>query len=291
LHWPVENIATRKKGILLLLVFWIELKVARLKKTKIFWTAHNLRSHERKHPLLEAIAWRVLFSNIDGIICMSDTGKRELFRHHPQTRSIPIFTIPHGHFRGAYPDVVSKNEARAALEIAPDEFVLVFIGLIRPYKGVSKLIHCFVRSQLANAKLLIAGMANDEMTREIKKAAAHSSNVKLVLKFVNRDDIQKYLRAADLVILPYIEIQNSGSALLALSFDRPILVPARGALCELRDIVGCDWVKLYEGDLSPEIIRAAVQWVKARPIRSNDRAPLDALNWERIARLTIQAFS
>jgi beta-1,4-mannosyltransferase len=43
------------------------------------------------------------------------------------------------------------------------------------------------------------------------------------------------MRAADLIALPYKEILNSGSAILALSFDRPILVPAAGALAELSE--------------------------------------------------------
>ncbi|MGH6683335.1 MAG: hypothetical protein ACRECA_05330, partial [Pseudolabrys sp.] len=86
-------------------------------------------------------------------------------------------------------------------------------------------------------------------------------------------------------------ILNSGSAILALSFDRPILVPAQGALAELYDIVGTDWVRLYEGALSPDIVRGAVQWTKAHPLNPGARARLDALNWDRIARLTLQAFA
>lgn len=293
LHWPVESILVRRKGsrFLRLFEFWMELKVARLKKIKIFWTAHNLRPHERNQPLLERVIWRALLANIDGIICMSDLAKQALLDEHPRCRSIPIFTIPHGHYRGAYPDVMSKGEARAVLGISADEFVGVFIGQIRPYKGVAQLVRCFVEARLTNSKLLIAGVAEDGLMREIERAAVPDPNIRLYFGFVDRKDIQKYLRAADLVILPYIEILNSGSAILALSFDRPILVPAQGVLSELRSIVGPDWVSLYEGQLNSEIVRAAVQWTKARQVRPDTPAPLDALSWERIGRLTIQAFS
>lgn len=293
LHWPVEKLLGRRRGFrfLHLLIFWIELKVARLKKTKIFWTVHNLRPHERSHRLMERVIWRLFLPNIDGIICMSDLGKQQLLRAHPQSRSIPISTIPHGHYRGAYPDLISRNEARKALGIPPDEFVGLFIGQIRPYKGVEKLIHCFAEAQLTNAKLLVAGMADDRLMREIKNAAVLSSDVKLFLGFVDRNDIQKYLRATDLVILPYVEVLNSGSAILALSFDRPILVPDRGAMAELCNVVGPGWVSLYEGELSLEIIRSGVHWAKARQIPPDSRAPIDMLNWDHIARLTIEAFS
>lgn len=293
LHWPTENVVGRKYArdvIPRLLIFWTILKVARVKKTKIFWTVHNVKPHEQNHPLLERIFWWIFLPNVDGIICMSHAGKQELVRHHPKTQSIPIFTIPHGHYRGAYPAEIKKDEARAALGFSDDDFVIVFFGQIRAYKGVSRLIRCFAESRLPNTKLLIAGTANNQMAMEIKEAAALNPNIKLILEFVSRDDVQKYFRAADLVILPYIEIQNSGSALLALSFDRPILVPARGSLSELREIVGSDWVRLYEGELSPETIGDAVQWVKNRSTR-DVRAPLDAFEWEHIAQQTIQAFS
>lgn len=186
---------------------------------------------------------------------------------------------------------MSRNEARAALGIPQDEFVGAFVGQIRPYKGVAQLIRRFVEAKLTNSTLLVAGDATESMMRELENAAVPGPNVRLCFGFVDRNDIQKYLRAADLVILPYTEILNSGSAILALSFDRPILVPDRGALAELRSFVGPDWVNLYEGELSPGTIRAAVHWTKARQIQPDARAPLDALNWEHVGRMTIQAFS
>jgi beta-1,4-mannosyltransferase len=245
LHWPTENIVGRKyvrDVIPRLLIFWTMLKVARFKKTKIFWTAHNIEPHEQKHPLLERVFWRVFLPNVDGIICMSQTGKQELFRHHPETQSIPIFTIPHGHYRGAYPDEMTEDEARTALGLPSDDFVAVFLGQIRAYKGVERLIRCFIEAQITNAKLIVAGSAADDVARDITKVSEANSNVRLFLEFVNQNDIQKYLRAADLVILPYTQILNSGSAILALSFDRPILVPACGTLIELGEIVGPNWV-------------------------------------------------
>jgi beta-1,4-mannosyltransferase len=107
---------------------------------------------------------------------------------------------------------------------------------------------------------------------------------------VDRDRVQYFLRAADLVVLPYTEILNSGSALLALSFDRPILVPAIGAIPELYELAGGDWVRLYEGELTPELLSDAMRWAKQRSPDEFEHAPLDALDWNRLARLTLEAF-
>jgi beta-1,4-mannosyltransferase len=287
LHWP-ERIAT----FLGLLKFLTKLRVARFKKTKIFWTAHNLRLHEPANPLLERIFWRIFLPNVDGIICMSKLGEKQLCAQYPRARTIPTFLIPHGHYRGTYPDVMSKTEARKALKVASDQFVTTFLGQIRPYKGVAQLIRCFVDAQVTNAQLIVAGKPLDDATlKEITEAAAINSAVRLFPGFVDHNDIQKFLRATDLVVLPYKQILHSGSVILALSFDRPILVPALGALAELQESVGSDWVRLYKGELHPETIRSAIHWVRSRQLGPDARAPLEELNWDRIAEATIRAFS
>ena len=294
LHWPLEYVihGTDPHAIARrLATFALALKVARFRKTKIFWTVHNIRPHEQKYPLLERWFWRIFLPSLDGIICMSEAGRQELLREHPQTRSVPTFTIPLGHYRGAYPDVVSKDQARAALDIPKERMVALFIGQIRPYKGVAELIRCFVEAKLTDAELLVAGKAEEGMARAIRRTAAAAPNVRLALAFIPRDELQLYLRAADLVILPFTEILNSASALLALSFDRPILVPAQGALPELHQIVGPEWMRLYHGPLSPMIVRDAMEWAASRAIPRGPHAPLDSLGWDEIGRLTLRAFS
>jgi glycosyltransferase involved in cell wall biosynthesis len=105
---------------------------------------------------------------------------------------------------------------------------------------------------------------------------------------VPENDVQRYLRAADLVVLPFKEITNSASALLALSFDRPVLVPARGAMGELQTVAGRDWVSTYEGDLTPRILADALDWALQRP---RDGSPhLEALEWPLIARQTLALY-
>ncbi|MGH6683436.1 MAG: hypothetical protein ACRECA_05840, partial [Pseudolabrys sp.] len=199
LHWPLEYVVNKAGALSIarsLLMFVLALKVARFKRTKIFWTVHNIRSHEQSHAWLEWIFWRVFLPNLGGIVCMSDAGREEIFRRQPRTRSIPIFTIPHGHYRGAYPDAIGKDEARAALDIPPGRFVALFIGQIRAYKGVPDLIRCFVDARLDNAGLLVVGKPDAQSERDIQNAASRASGVRLALGFVEREEMQKYLRAA-----------------------------------------------------------------------------------------------
>jgi glycosyltransferase involved in cell wall biosynthesis len=96
------------------------------------------------------------------------------------------------------------------------------------------------------------------------------------------------LGAADLIVLPYDHILQSGTALLALSFDRPVLVPDRGAMSELQAEVGAEWVRTYEGDLTADTLAHAMDWAETA-IRS-ERAPLDDREWPRLARQTEQLY-
>ena len=81
---------------------------------------------------------------------------------------------------------------------------------------------------------------------------------------------------------------NSGAALLSLSFDCPVLAPNQGSLAELADCVGTAWLQLYDGELTADILRDAVQWgvLDHRP----DRAPLEELSAEAISSKTVMAY-
>src|SRR3546814_7330881 len=67
---------------------------------------------------------------------------------------------------------------------------------------------------------------------------------------------------ADAVVLPYRDIVNSGSALLALSRFRPVIAPRLGSLIELQGQVGEDWLWLYDGPLTGERMREGIEWVR-----------------------------
>ena len=98
-----------------------------------------------------------------------------------------------------------------------------------------------------------------------------------------------YLSACDLAVFPYREILNSGSAILALSFNRPALVPARGAMAELRDMAGPDWVYTYDGaNLDGAILSAALD--KATAPSRPAACDLSSLSWQSIAAGTFAAY-
>lgn len=292
LHWPDRRVRSarltdavlRSAGLIALL------DIAHQRRMKVVWTVHNLAAHEGvKREWLERRYWDALTSRLDGFICLSESGVPAARQRHPNLEHIPGFVIPHGHVHGVYPDVLTRDQARATLGIADGAAVIAVIGQVRAYKNIPQLMTAFRSLERDDAVLLVAGRARPESLRDrIVEMARGDSRIRLDLRFVPDDEVQLHLRAADLVVLNYREILNSGSALLALSFDRPLLVPRKGAMADLERSVGAEWVRTYDGDISAPQLQAALEWATRsdRP----QRPPLNHLGWDRIGELTADAF-
>lgn len=263
------------------LVFAALLSLARWRGIRILWTVHDLGSNDRLHPRLEAWFWRFFVGRIDAYVCLSDGGRRLARERFPELRRLPSFTMPHGDYGDAYPHQVSRAEARRVLELPPDATVLLHFGLIRPYKNVPHLIRTFRELQDATVILLIAGNPYDEtVEREVRASAEGAPRVRLRLGWIKPDEVQIMFAACDLVVLPYRRILNSGVTMLALSFERPILVPDKGAMREQQATFGPEWLQLYDGELERRHLEEACRWARTTPRRSPD---LTGLDWDTLA--------
>jgi beta-1,4-mannosyltransferase len=290
-HWPDHDLNVSKNQTIVLVRICIKLLVIdrfRANGAKLIWTMHNLGSHERLHPRLESWFWRQFISRLDGVIALSEAGLELARQQFPAVAALPQFVIPHGHYRDEYPND-DTLDAREALGIKPGAKVLLYFGSIRPYKNVSRLIELFRELPGENAVLYIVGRSpSAEVTQQLQALADLDHRVHLNLSFVSKDRVQLYFRAADLVVLPYQEILNSGSAILALSFNRPVLVPRLGAMSELARSVGNDWVQTYSGDIKVKVLEQSLEWAM-NTVRPR-LAPLERLDWREISTKTIKAF-
>lgn len=292
IHWPEKALMTGGVGSRLTgaVAGLAVLEAARRHGAKVVWTTHNARPHERRGGRLERWYWSGVLRRVDGVIHPSGASQAAVEAAYPSLRRLPHAVIGLGHFRGSYPDHLSREQARGDLGVPPDATVITFLGLLRPYKNVPRLIE-LVRSLPAEreALLLVGGEPLDRaIAEEIERAAGGDARVRLHLRHVPDEDVQRYLRAADLVALPFTDITNSGSALLALSFERPVLVPRLGAMGELQALVGADWVRTYEGELTAAALGEAIDWARRR---SPDAAPdLSPLDWPAIAEQTLALY-
>lgn len=292
IHWPEYFIAHPSAlkafaGSLgtLLAMQWLSMRGA-----KIVWTAHNLQSHHGPRPRIERWFWRAFTRHLEAFIALSERGREEAEEEFPRMRSVRSFVIAHGNYRGVYPNVVSKRGARESLGVPGDASVVCFLGSIAPYKGLPDLISAFRALPQADLRLVIAGASDhSQEAAALRKQADPDKRVIFHAGFVPAERIQIYLNAADLVVMPFRKTWNSGSAMLALTFDRPILVPARGAFIELAEQIGAEWIRTYESSLSAEKLQAALDWAKTN--KRAVEAPLDKFDWNQIAEATLHCYS
>ncbi len=289
LHWPASTLNRSRWSAAALHTArrLAAIVAARRRGATVVWTVHNLASHDVRHARSERAFWRALPRLVDGWLSLTASALDDIEAAYPGLAGKPRATVPMGHFREAYPDRVDRDTARATLRIARDARVLAHIGRIRPYKGVPALVDAFAGLDDADAVLLVAGACPDaELADRLREAAGRDDRVHLRLGRVPDDALAAYLRAADLVVLPFEEILNSSSALLALSFDVPVLVPTLGAMPELAAEVGGDWVRLYDGPLRPEHLEEGL--AAGRP---QGRPDLDRHDWAAIATATLDLYA
>lgn len=86
--------------------------------------------------------------------------------------------------------------------------------------------------------LLVGAPFAETYTSQVRQYAQADHSIKFRFEHIPDDDIQTYMKAADIVVLPYRSVLTSGAALLAMSFGKPILASRKGCLAEDLDSQG-----------------------------------------------------
>lgn len=94
-------------------------------------------------------------------------------------------------------------------------------------------------------------------------------------RFLDDEELVHAMTDAELIVLPYRHMHNSGTALAALSVDRPVLVPDNEVNRALAAEVGSGWVLLFDGALTAETLSNALGSAASRTTRPD----LSAREW------------
>jgi glycosyltransferase involved in cell wall biosynthesis len=147
--------------------------------------------------------------------------------------------IPFG-LNSTVPDTaLTPAGARQRLGISAPEKVLLFFGNIAPYKGVEYLVDAFLElaARRTDYRLVIAGRPKGEaeywgrLEAKINASAARG-RVLLKIEYVPDADTEIYFKAADVLILPYTHIFQSGVLFLGYNFGLPAIAADVGSLKE-----------------------------------------------------------
>jgi beta-1,4-mannosyltransferase len=213
---------------------WLTLRLLRRAPVSVVWTVHNLKPHEGSRPVLYRLLERQAARTADALLVHSryaaEMVQREL---SPRGR---IAVAPHGHYLDSYPQTAhSREELRQRYGLAPDGFVFLLFGQVRPYKRVAEAVRTFKGLDGARLAVLVAGNPKDEGTREeLEILAAQDDRVALELRWIGDEEVEGLHRASDAIVLNYPEIFSSGALLLAWSLGRPVVAPAGATIDELQ---------------------------------------------------------
>jgi beta-1,4-mannosyltransferase len=293
IHWP-ESLLETGSGLRVRLSAWQHLRIldwARRRSARLVWTIHNLNPHDLVFPSVELGFWRAVLRRLDAVIALNQCSLAEAHARYAELARLPGFVIPHGHYRGVYPNTVDRETARRRLNVPAGARVMTFFGQIRAYKNIPELIAAARALTASPLVLFVCGRTSKRapgLDAVIRAAAGNDQRIRLELRHIGDDEVQLYLNAADLVVLPYQDILNSGAAILALSFDRPVLVPELGGMAELRAAVGASWVHTYRGSLDAGVLTEAMAW--AVGAGRSATPPMHSFDWPVIAAQTVGAY-
>ena len=238
IHFDWESSYYYRKSLLLTLlsipVFLAQILFCRwFMNISLVWTPHNLRPHDLGNAGLHRLVRRIFASQMDWI---------RLFSHRSLTAAAEEFKqaetrfriVPEGSYKAYYPEyAIGKTAAtlREELGIPPNHKVLLYLGLIKPYKGLTELLTAFHRLDPRDTTLLIAGKSMQEAYfRELSDAASAGRNVCIREGFVQEAELPAWYQLASAVVLPFRKIENSGSVIMAMGYKKAILAPAMGVL-------------------------------------------------------------
>jgi glycosyltransferase involved in cell wall biosynthesis len=211
---------------------------------KIALTAHNVNAGTRdsSDTPLNRLTLRIQYRLADHIFVHTEKMKNELRKGFGVPEDA-VTVIPYG-INNAVPDTeLTPDEAKQRLGIRGGERTILFFGNIAPYKGLDYLVAAFEKivARGGDYRLIIAGRIKkgcENYWKQIQRTISRNDNrERMILKIehIPDENIELYFKAADVLVLPYRHIFQSGVLFLGYSFGLPVIAADVGSLRE--DIV------------------------------------------------------
>lgn len=243
LHWHHPFLVTDNKylSIIKSVGFMCQLLPLKFMGVKMVWTIHNITGHKRNSEPVELFFSKYLAKICDRLIVHCASAKQEVIKKYYISES-SVVVIQHGNYIGQYENTIKHSDARNKLCIKDEDMVFLYFGQIRQYKGIPELLNAFRilhNNKVNNVKLLIVGKSYDDKIKEqILNNRNDREKIMPVIEFIPDKDIQLYMNAADIIVLPYKDILTSGTTILAMSFGKPIIAPEIGCIIDILDNKG-----------------------------------------------------
>lgn len=205
---------------------------------RLVLTVHNVNARKRdaRDSFLNRLSLRVQYRLSDHILVHTEKMKGELVAEFDVVKD-KISVIPFG-INNTVPDTtLSTTEAKRQLGLSQHDKTLLFFGNIAPYKGLEYLIAAFSKllSQDSNYRLIIAGRpkGDERYWKEIEQSIARDGiqgRIVPRIEYVPDEQTELYFKAADVLVLPYTRVFQSGVLFLGYAFGLPAIAADVGSL-------------------------------------------------------------
>jgi glycosyltransferase involved in cell wall biosynthesis len=255
-----------------------------LPRRPVVLTAHDLLPREPRPG--QARAQRRLYDRVDAVVAHSAYGRGQLVDGLGVDAG-KVHVIHHG----AFTHLSALPGGPLAPELPATEGpVVLFFGLLRPYKGLETLLEAW--RGVSDASLWIVGRPMMDLAPLRARA---DESVRLVPRFVSDAELPALFRRADIVVLPYTRTERfdfSGVLATALAFGRPVVVSDIGGFGEVAALGAARLV----GPGDPDALRAALVELLGDPAARSalgDAASAAArgpYSWDAVARETLALY-
>jgi D-inositol-3-phosphate glycosyltransferase len=210
----------------------------RLLGKKIVLTLHNVNARRRDggDSLLNRATLRIQYRLAHHLFVHTEKMRQDLMEEFGECRE-RVSVIPFG-INNAVPITgLSARQAKQRLAVADGRKTILFFGNIAPYKGLEYLIEAFrsVRTRRSDCRLMIVGRPKNcegywSGIRDSIREMLAAGQILLEDRFVPDEEVETYFKAADVLVLPYRYIYQSGVLFLGYSFGLPVLAADVGSL-------------------------------------------------------------
>lgn len=252
--------------------------IKRLKNKRVITLAHNAIPHDA-NAIQKQLARR-FFKACDAHITLSSAVTHDLLKLCPSIHRDQVIEL----FHPVYPSeksVLTREAACHKLQLDPHKKVLLYFGLIRPYKGIEVLVEAMEKLG-DDYQLIIAGEPYYAIDELIRASARQGDRIKWHTHFIPDAEVADYFKAADALVLPYRNATQSGVTALAIYHGTPALVSNVGGLSEYVD-EGKTGLLFRPNDANA-LAQAVQKWFESAPrdeeVKATISAKAKALSWE-----------
>jgi glycosyltransferase involved in cell wall biosynthesis len=271
---------------------------------KIIFTAHNVNICERdgNDSFLNRLSLKIQYRLCDHIFVHTEKMKDKL----ASAFGVPegkVVVIPLGINNTVPNTTLTRLEARQRLGLGEAEQVILFFGSIAPYKGLEYLVAAFAAISKRNSpfRLVIGGKPKGPPDywaelRELIAGSGVSDRIIQKIEFVPDAETEVFFKAADVLVLPYKHIFQSGVLFLGYSFGLPVIAADVGSLKE--EIVEGKTGFVFEAKNTGALVSALKNYFESelydqlgfrrREIQdfANDR-----YSWSKVVAITVAVYS